>query len=284
VKFTAIQNGEGLLRQSVHYTAAFGRSALRVHVFLDKDSTRLGFEAECDFREWGEPGKGVPQLEFYMPVGYECRAYRYDIPSGTIERDGVDMDVPANSWAAAMPKDSGRKALVLIAGTKHGFRCVKNSIGLSLLRGSYDPDPYPEVGLHRFTFFASLPNVTSNRELIEEAYTCNHPVRVVSGKPGKGELLPTGSFMAVQEGGIAVQAIKMPEDAVGTNSLILRGYETEGRRTRVEMSFSRSIAKAYCVDINEKPVETELDIRITDNRVSFGVEPYKVFTFKVEFI
>jgi alpha-mannosidase len=120
--------------------------------------------------------------------------------------------------------------------------------------------------------------------LIEEAYACNHPIRVLSGRPGKGELLPAGSFMAIQEGGIAVQAIKMPEDTADTNSLILRGFETDGRRTRVEMTFSRSIARAYCVDINERPVETELAIKIADNHVFFGVEPYKVFTFKVEFL
>jgi alpha-mannosidase len=284
VKFTEIRNETGLLRQSVRYTAAFGSSSLKVHIYLDKDSPRLGFDVECDFRELGVPGKGVPQLGFYMPVGYECRGYRYDIPSGTIERDGMDMDVPANNWAAAMPKDEGRKALTLISGTKHGFRCVDDSISLSLIRGSYDPDPYPEVGLHQFTFHVSLPNVTSNRELIEEAYACNHPIRVLSGRPGKGELLPAGSFMAIQEGGIAVQAIKMPEDTADTNSLILRGFETDGRRTRVEMTFSRSIARAYCVDINERPVETELAIKIADNHVFFGVEPYKVFTFKVEFL
>ena len=50
------------------------------------------------------------------------------------------------------------------------------------------------------------------------------------------------------------------------------------------MSFSRNVAKAYCVDINEKPVESELDVRISENHVSFGVEPYKVFTFRVEFL
>ena len=284
VKFTSLQNGEGLLRQSLSYTASFGESTLRVRIYLDRDSSRLGFEVECDFRELGNSEKGVPQLNFHMPVGYDCRAYRYDIPSGTIERDETDMDVPASSWAAAMPKDSGRKALTLIAGTKHGFRCVKNSISLSLIRASYDPDPYPEVGHHAFGFFASLPNITSNRELIEEAYNCSHPICVVSGRPHKGELLPRGSFMKIQEGGIAVQAIKMPEDSTDTNSLILRGFETEGRRTRVEMSFSRNVAKAYCVDINEKPVESELDVRISENHVSFGVEPYKVFTFRVEFL
>jgi len=284
VKYTEVNNSEGLLRQSIRYTAGFGNSSsLKVHVFLDRDSTRLGYEVECEFRELGERGKGIPQLGFYMPVGYDCRAYRYDVPSGTIERSSMDIDVPAVSWAAAIPKDSGRKALMLICDSKHGFRGVNNSLSLSLIRGSFDPDPHPEVGIHQFTFHISLPNVTSNREMIEEGCNCCYPLRVISAKPSKGEFLPCGSFMDLQEGGIVIQSVKVPEDNRDTDSLIIRGYETEGRRTQVSMLFSRSIAKAYCVDINEKPVETELPVKIEDNHVYFGVEPYKVFTFKVEF-
>jgi len=284
VRITEIKNSQDLLRQSIRYTVSFKNSTLNVHIYLDKDSTKLAFDVECDFRELGRLGEGIPQLGFYMPLAYACRAYRYDVPSGTIERDAVDMDVPANSWAAGMPKDPGQKALILIADAKHGFRGVDDSISLSLIRGSFDPDPYPEVGYHNCSFKLALPNVTSNREIIEEAYASNHPIQVISGKPHKGELLPTGSFMAIQEGGIFVQAIKMPEDDGDTNSLILRGYETDGRRTRVKIAFSRSIAKAYCVDINEKPVENELPVKVDDNHVYFGVEPHKVFTLKVEFI
>lgn len=284
VKITNIHNDEGLLRQSLGYTVAFGESRLKVGIHLDKDSSKLSFDIECDFREIGESGKGIPQLGFYMPVGYQCRSYRYDVPSGTIERDSIDMDVSANNWAAAMPKDPGKKPLIIIAGTKYGFRGVNDSLAISLLRGSYDPDPYPEIGLHQFSFCMSLSNVTSNREIIEEANASIHPIKVISGKAKKGELLPTGSFISVQEGSITIQAIKMPEESSNENRLILRGYETEGRRTKAELVFSRIVAKAYFVDINERPVETELGINVMDNHIIIGVEPYNLFTLLVELI
>jgi alpha-mannosidase len=283
VTFTEVRNEEGLLRQSIRYEVKFSKSTLRVHVYLDQDSTCLGFDIECDFRELGEKGKGIPQLGFYLPLGYECRAYRYDVPSGTIERRPMDMDVPAISWAAALPRDTGRKALTLICGSKNGFRGVDNSLSLSLIRASIDPDPYPEVGLHQFSFHLSLPNATSNREFIEEAYSCCHPIQVLSGIPSKGELLPAGSFMTLEEGSIAVQAIKKPEEGSKTDSLIIRGYETEGRRTNAKIWFCRNIASACYVDIHERPVESELAVKTGGHNVSFGVEPHEVFTLKVEF-
>ncbi len=283
IDFKWIHNEPKILRQSLCYEAVFGVSKLKVVVSLDQRARALHYETSCDFRELGGPGKGIPQLQFYMPVGYECRAYKYDIPSGTIEREAVDMDVPAISFASAVPKDPGKKPLTIISHTKHGFRGFENALSLTLIRASFDPDPYPEVGLHTFQFSIGLPDVTSNRELIEAANSFRHPIRVISARPHKGELLKSGSFMAVEEGSVAVQAIKMPEDGRSGSEILVRMYETEGRRTKANLSFCRSVAKAMYVDINENAITTDLALSVSDNHIYFSVEPFNLVTLKITF-
>ena len=282
VKYLWLNNASGLLRQSLCYEAGFGGSRLKVVVSLDDMASALRFDVECDFREFGGGGKGIPQLNFHMPVGYECRAYKYDVPSGTIEREGYDMDVPAYSWALAVPKDPGRKPLTIVAPGKHGFRGCSDSLSLTLIRGSFDPDPYPEIGYHAFSFSVGLPNITSNRELIEAAYAFCHPIRAISARPSGGELLKSGSFMRLEEGSIAVQAVKMPEGGGGSR-LIIRAYETEGRRTKAVFRFSRSIKKAVFADINENPIKTDLSLLAVGDALQVSVEPFNLVTLLIDF-
>ena len=60
--------------------------------------------------------------------------------------------------------------MMLITDAKYGFRCVDNSMSVTLIRSSYDPDPYPEFGIHKFNFALCLVDDTSNKR--------TYPVRV----------------------------------------------------------------------------------------------------------
>ena len=68
------------LKQWIKYSIEFGESKLNVTVSLDYNSTRLNYIIECDWQERAVKGKYVPQLNFYMPLNYKCKAYKYDIP------------------------------------------------------------------------------------------------------------------------------------------------------------------------------------------------------------
>ncbi len=282
VRYQWVNNDPSLLRQSLCYETSFGQSNLKVTVSLDNNSSSLSFNLECDFRELGSKGMGVPQLNFCMPFSYDCSTYKYGIPSGAIERQEVDMDVPANNWAAAIPTDSRNKALTIIAPTKYGFRGYDNSIALTLIRGSFDPDPYPEVGLHVFSFSVGLFSNNLNSEFIEADYSAKHPIRVLSARPSSGDLPKSASFVSLEEGTFVIQAIKMPESG-NVNQLIIRGYETEGQNTNVAIKLFKKPIKATFVDINENKLNIDLPIQVEDNTVRFNVEPYNITTILVEF-
>ena len=267
------------LRQWISYSIEFGESKLNVTISLDYNSTRLNYTVECDWQERAKKGKYVPQLNFYMPINYKCKAYKYDIPFGTIERDEKNIDVPGNSWMTGISED-GNKTVMLVTDTKYGFRGHDDSLAVTLIRSSYDPDPYPEFGMHKFSFALDIVDNATNGELIKRAFEYNHPVRFISGTVHEGTLPLEKSFISLESGSVAVSAVKVPEADVlkpeleynnksacdcyssseckaQDKQIIMRVYETEGTKTRAVIKLAGKISKAWFVDINEKPVNRE---------------------------
>ena len=274
------------LRQWISYTLEFKESKLDVTVFLDKNSTKLNYKVECDWQEKPVKGKYVPQLNFHVPLNYKCKAYKYDIPFGTIERPEIDDDVPANSWMAGIPAQ-GDNIVMLVTDTKYGFRGYEDSLAVDLLRSSYDPDPYPELGIHKFGFAIDVISNPDNRNLddsnpdnkelinkkiIESAYNYNHPVRYISGTVHAGSEPLEKSFMSVVSGSIAISAVKMPEAKADADNkeIIVRVYETEGTDTQAVIKFAENIKKAYFIDINEN-ADNSRSVKIIGNELIFDV-------------
>ena len=273
------------LRQWVNYDIEFRNSRLSVCISLDYNTPRLDFNVECDWQETARKGKYIPQLNFHMPVAYKCSSYKYDIPFGTIIRDSLNMDVPANSWAVGMPAKKESGAVMVVTNTKYGFRGIDDSISVTLIRSSYGPDPYPENGIHRFRFAVMLVKEPDNALLIGKAYDYNHPVSFVSGQKHSGTLAPIGSFISLESGNAAVSAVKMPEGLDSGNSgMIVRVYETSGSKTQAVLKFGRGVAKAWYADINENRIGNGLNISAEGCTVRFDVEANSMATICVELL
>ena len=273
----------GVLRQNIVYEVSVRDSRLRVTIVLDRDQARLDYFVNCDWQEIGNKEKGVPQLNFYVPLAYQCDEYKYDVPYGVISRKPMDRDVPGNSWAAAEPSE-GKTRLMVITDSKYGFRGVNNSLAVTLIRSSFDPDPYPENGkIHDFRLSLCADNRRTNVGAIEQAYDANHPLTVVSAqRDTKGSLPLSQSFVQITEGTVAIAALKRPETRNNDSELIVRLYETEGEETEVTLTFAKQITEAFLVDINEHPLEAS-QLETTRNQVTFKIHPYKVASLKIVF-
>jgi len=271
----------GELRKQFAYSASFGASKLDVTVSLDRGSRRLAFDVECDWQERPVKGKMLPQLNFTVPVAYPCSGYRYDIAFGTLLRKDLDSDVPAISWGLAVPQQNGADALMLLSKTKYGFRGTGDSLSLSLIRSSYDPDPYPENIMHRFGLAVELvPAGSSNLALVENAYDYNHPLTCVSGTRHAGSLPAAASLLRRVEGSAAVAAVKMKEN--GDGALILRVYETQGKDTEAAFDLFKKPVAACFVDINENILEGKAGMRISGHRVTFPVPAFGIASVCIE--
>ncbi len=281
VKIQSTLNQRGAIRQAITYEIVFRDSRLKATVSLDQNSPILKYSVECDWQEVGKAEERVPQLGFYMPLSYRSSGYKYDVPFGVIERPGLDMDVPGNSFTVGVNSNVQSNSIMLITDSKYGFRCNDNSMSITLIRSSVDPDPYPEFGIHKFSFGMCLIPASPNKALIERAYTFNHPLNFISTTAHKGSLSSSKSFIILQSDSVVLSSIKMPEDD-NSNKLIVRLYETEGMKTKAELQFFRNVATAYPVDINEKAIDSTTPLTVNGHTVSLEIAAYSVVSLCVE--
>jgi alpha-mannosidase len=268
----------GGIRKWIRYDLPFGeRSKLSVSVYLDEGSSTLDFDTTIDFHEIGKAGKFIPQVNFILPVGYATEAYRYDVPFGTLDRPAIEHDVPANSFAAAINEQGEDKtALMLLSDTKYGFRGAQNAISLDLVRGSYDPDPYPEYGVHHIRVGVAVVDGVANDTLYRTAAAYVHPVAACSARGGKGDLPLVGRLLQV-EGDVRVSAVKTPEDFDG---LVVRLSDLNGQGADFKLTFAKALAAAYMADLNENVIS---ELEANGTAVSASVEPFGVTTIMVRF-
>ncbi|MGI6566197.1 MAG: alpha-mannosidase [Limnochordia bacterium] len=275
---------KGGLRQSITYRVKFGDSQLDVTVSLDKGSRRLDYHVYCDWQERGKPGENIPQLNFYAPVSYRCAGYKYDVPFGTVHREPMDMDAPGNSFIVGCREDGAGSQLMLVTDSKYGYRGYDDALAVSLIRGSYDPDRYPDIGFHEIRLALCVaPAAASKQGLIQQAYDFNHPLTVISSRPQESGNWPLAhAFIQLEAGTVAVSAVKMPEEAKGKEMLI-RLYETEGQDTTVKLAFCRDIQEASLVDINEQPLADAPKPEVEGGKVAFPVGAGSIANIKLVF-
>jgi alpha-mannosidase len=283
VKVSPVSGGRDSLRQSLSYEMGFGASRLKATVSLDRGSAALAWRVECEWLETGRKGAGIPQLNFFLPAAAECRSFRFDVPFGVVDRLPADMDVPASSWALGVPRKAGRKALLLASGQTHGFRCLDNAVSLTLLRSSFDPDPHPELGVHNVGFSVVLADCASARASLEAACVALQPLTVLSAAPHEGTLPLSAGFLQLEEGTVAVSAVKPAEDSHGKRRMVVRLYETDGKQTTAVIKVSRAPSAAWLADINENRLAGAPAVRRAGGTLSVDVEAATIATLVLEF-
>jgi len=283
VKIKKVNNIPGSLCQSIEYEVGFSQSKLNVTVSLDRYARGIEYKVQCDWNEKAVAGEYVPQLRFDWPVNYDCISYKYDVPFGTINRQESDMDLPGNSWISGNRAETDQKVLMLVTDSKYGFRGYGNQLGVTLIRSSYQPDPYPEQGIHRFRFGVFFTDQGSNYSLIQQAYNYNHLFSVLTETAHYGNLPACQSFATLEAGKVTVSAVKMAETSILSNKMVMRIYESEGENAEVVLRFAKTVSNAFYIDINEEKLLSEAMIVIEGNRVKMKVSPYKVIGLCIEF-
>ncbi len=267
----------GAMRKSITYSLSFGeRSNMSVTVSLDNGSKMLDYNVSVDFHEVGK-ATSMPQLNFITPVSYGVSAYRYDVPFGTLDRKDINHDVPANSYAAAISdKGENSPAVMLVTDTKYGFRGTENSLAVTLIRASVDPDPYPEYGKHNIRIGVGIIDTPTTYNLNKEAAKFVHPIAVCSARAGKGTLPTSGQLVKIN-GDVFVSAVKTAENGDG---IIVRLSDISGKGGDVTLDFCKAVKSAYETDLNEN---VTAELKADGNVVTANVEAYGIKTVLVKF-
>lgn len=268
------RTADGPLRQAIRLETIIGCSALVVEISLDAGSPALTFTGKADWQEIGRPGACIPQLRFDAALAEDCRSYGYDVPMGVATRGETNLDLPACSFAVSQSASAGN-ALMLWADSRHGFRGFDNSLGVALIRSSYDPDPQPEKGDTPFVLKLAPVDSTAAGTLYRQAEGYDSPLQAVAGTAHPGSLPPSGSLIRVEGENVAVDSVKLAEDS---DALILRLHETEGRSGTASIIVGCPFGKTALTDLLER--ETE-ELPAEGNRVSVPMAAYSLRTIKI---
>ncbi|MCX7935606.1 MAG: glycosyl hydrolase-related protein, partial [Planctomycetota bacterium] len=235
--------------------------------------------------ERGNPERGVPVLRMFFPTAMVGCQGRYEIPFGAIDRDRCDgEEVPALQWAMLRGKVKGKSAaLLLLNDSKHGHSICGDTLRLTLIRSSYDPDPLPEVGQHSVRLaLAPLAGEMPIAEAIRRGNAFNHPLRVVSTDVHKGDLPQEAAALTIAPSSLIITALKKAEDE---DALILRLFETAGKKTRAEIRVDEKLLgkcrEAVEVDLHERPLAAST-ARVAAGCVTVEVPPQGLTSLRLK--
>ena len=289
----------GSLRSSLSFTVKFHASSLEAQIYLNAGSRNLNYKVRCDWHEIGTEEKGVPRLQFLMPVPYKEPLYLQDVPFGVIERGETGTDTPALSFAAAFGEER-ESGIAVSSKNTYGYRLQDSSIALALLRSSYDPDIYPENGICEEEFCVRfIEEKISNLDLLHTFREYNHGMDVVSGNRHGGTSAPKASYMGITAEHVFLSSVKAAEDS---EELILRLYETSGSAQKAKIHFDREVHSACRTDLLEQKTDalevhdmevqsacrTDLPEQKTETLEIYGMDveaelnAYEIMTIKVK--
>ena len=210
VRFRGMSSTE--TSSGLRYTAEFGSSKIDVKVSLPRGSRTLEFAVTADWDERPVKDVSIPRLDFVAPVAYSDRGeVLTDVPMGRLVRKAVTHDIPCLSYIVPLAGDGG-ECLALMTDCKYGYRFDGGTAKVSLIRSAYNPDPYPERGIHEIRIGISAAG--ADGALAPELSSCFcHPLSAVSAKSHPGVLPLSASALTVE--GAAVSALKISEDGEG---------------------------------------------------------------------
>ncbi|MCE5200567.1 glycosyl hydrolase-related protein, partial [bacterium] len=244
-------------RVAVRTTHKYRNSRVTVEIGLNAGSRMVDFDVRLHWVEIGTPETGVPMLKAAFPLNAKPGATAtYEIPFGSQQRPQSAQEVPALKWADISGKtEEGKAGITLVNDSKYGHSCNENTLRLTLIRSSYDPDPLPEVADHTIKF-AVVPHagecdVIAATRLGEEF---NSPVSVASATVQDGPLPAEKSFVEVLTPEVMVSTVKKAEASDG---LVIRMYNMTGNDTVAKVKISDLVkagAAAKETDTLERPV------------------------------
>lgn len=220
---------------------------LEVNVSLEKHSKILKFSCKTAFFKTSSLNNGVPSIRFKLPLLNNKDFAIGDIAMGSSTFETKDQDVPCQSFLSV-------DDISLIGKAKHGFRYINDTLYVTLLRGSYDPNPYPEIGNREFEFTISVNNLNISNKILEAKMLYSEPF-VVSLGYQKGKYPLNNQFLN-QFDDVVISNIYLNKD----NKIILRIYNPNLNDVTFDYNKYFNNKNCYTCDIFENKINQIQDI------------------------
>jgi len=270
----------GELRQTIEIKRKIQNSEYTQRISLSHNSPRLDFDTRINWNE------RHTMLKVAFPVDVLSPQATYEIQWGNVTRpthrntswDWARFETCAQKWVDLSEGDYG---VSLLNDCKYGHDIHDNVMRITLLRSPTMPDPMADFGEHEFKYSLYPHAGMWNEETQREAYLLNDPIIVYrSNVEGlKSEKLVTSlqSLVSVSSPNVIIETIKRAEDG---NGIIIRLYESQRQRGRVQVKFGSAVDLAWVTNLLE---ENESALSVENDSISLNLKPYQIMTLRVKF-
>jgi alpha-mannosidase len=258
----------------VTISRSFSKSAVRQRLSLAPGSRTLLVSLDVD---WQETEKFL-KVAFPFDIRAEHVAaetqfgYQKRVTHTNTSWEAAKFEASMHRFVHVAEPDFGA---ALVTDSTYGYDLTRDATGdsitttvrLSLLRAPRFPDPSTDHGPQTATF--GLVIGADIAAATESGIAVNLPERRILGDHGFDPLV------SVTGEGILVSSVKLADDQSG--DLIVRVYESRGRRASGVLSVHAPVVSARTVSLLEKPVEDE---EIPGAEVPLSLTPFEVRTVR----
>ena len=263
---------EGPVLTKIRNEYRCNNSTIVQHVVFYKAVDRIDFETWVDWKEQHY------LLKAHFPVDVFYNEATFDIQYGNVKRathtntswDVARFEVCAHKW---MDVSEGNYGFSLLNDCKYGHSADENSIALTLLKSSTEPNPEADQEEHVFTY-SIMPHAGDWRVAAtpEMAYQLNIPVTAVPGTSGEGTL---PSFAQVDCENVMIESVKHALKGDGT---VIRLYECYGERSHVTLTLGTEPESVKAITMME---DATADVPFSGKTVEFDIKPYEIVSFMI---
>lgn len=262
---------QGPVRTVFHVERSFHHSVIAQDIIFYEESPNIEFRTRIDWKE------SQILLKAAFPLDLVTTKASYEIQYGNVERpthantswEQARFEVCAHKWADLAEDGYG---VALLNDCKYGYDVRESTMRLTLLKSGIFPNPTADRESHEFTYVL-LPHKGDFREggVIRSAYQLNCPMYEQESKlpPEK----TSGSFFSSSKENVIIETVKPAEEQ---NAIVLRVYESFGRRTKAQLLVPTQITACRECNLMEQP---EREITCADGKIEFEIKPYEIKTF-----
>jgi alpha-mannosidase len=274
-KAELVENGP--VRATVKVTHRFRDSEITQYISLCRGVPRLDFKTIIDWREVSDEKTEAPMLKVsFTPVLGSSKA-TFEVPFGYIERPADGTEVPALRWVDVSDEEYG---FSLLNDSKYGFDVKGNTVRMTLVRTSYNPDPRPDQKVHEIKY-SVYPHRNGWKEAhtFRKGYEVNHSLKafaVTDRSASKECASEETSFLQVKPDNVVVSCVKLAEDS---ENCIVRIYDATGSGAEAELTFGFNVREAEEVDLTEKKLRT---LEPHANKIRLTLRPFEIRTIRIK--
>ncbi|HWA82919.1 MAG TPA: glycoside hydrolase family 38 C-terminal domain-containing protein, partial [Fimbriimonadaceae bacterium] len=242
------------------------------HVWPDRP---IDTDVYCDWEVVGTGKTQNPMLRVAFDTPFQSPTWTCEVPFGALVRPNDGREFPALKWTDL---SEGGYGVSVINDSKYGYSASGNTVRLSLIRSSFEPDPDPNPGLHHWRYeIAPHDGTWQQSQIVREATDFNQPLLSASVPyDARGTAPLDYSPLSLTDSSVIPTALKIAED---DGDLILRAYESTGAPSKGSIVLNVPGVSSRWVNF----VEDDLgSAPMTSNRIGLPMHGFEIKTVKIK--